>query len=44
MDTRSAILAMIIILLARVNVNIFGAETSLVMQRLQAFKYLSMTA
>lgn len=44
MDTRAAILAMIIVLMARVNVNIFSAETPLVMQRLQAFKYLSMPA
>lgn len=44
MNTRAAILAMVIILMARVNVNIFSAETSVVMQRLQAFESLSMPA
>lgn len=44
MDTRAAILAMIITLTARVNVNICSAETPLMMQMLQAFKYLSMPA
>lgn len=41
-NIRAAILAMVVILMAKVNTDIFSAETSRVIQRLQDFNLLSM--